>query len=153
MGKVPYQKENVITISGLVEGIETVMNKQTLEPGLHLKLNYSNETYTVHVCPQWYADKKNIRFTPGDSLIITGSSFVLNNEKNLYAATIMDKSQNIFKFRDRDTGQTLWAGKEQNNSQAQNNPALQEETKSKKQKGDGTLQRTGGSNQKKGRID
>ncbi|MFC1523719.1 hypothetical protein ACFL6N_02900 [Thermodesulfobacteriota bacterium] len=113
-GLAPYQQETVTTIKGNVDVVETVLNRQTNEDGLHLKILTTSGVYIVHVCPQWYADKIKIRFDKGESLTITGSTFIKDNEQNIYAATITDSVDHVLQLRNQDTGETMWTGRTRN---------------------------------------
>ena len=110
-GMSPYRPETVTTITGVVDTIETVMNKQTKEPGLHLSVKTVSDTFVVHVSPQWYADKMKIKFTKGEQLTITGSTFTKDFEQNIYAATIVGIDNIVINIRNSETGDSLWAGR------------------------------------------
>ncbi len=159
-GVVPYNKETVATINGNVKAAATVMNKQTMETGLHLTVAAGSDVYTVHVCPEWYAEKHKIQFDTGSLIRITGSTFIKDNEKNIYAARIVDASHNILELRNQDTGETLWTGRTRDESKAQNDQTAQEkkqqEMKAKNQKSDPSFQKMNSGNKggnKKGRAD
>ncbi|MCK5226712.1 MAG: hypothetical protein KAK02_00820 [Desulfobulbaceae bacterium] len=137
-GMAPYLQETVTTIQGNVDGIETVMNKQTKEDGLHLTVGTASGPYVVHVCPQWCVEKYDIGFVKGEALTITGSTFSKDGEQNIYAATIVRSNQEVLTLRDPLTGDSLWAGRTRDESLPQKDQALletkQEEMKEKMQK-------------------
>jgi len=138
MGMTPYKQETVTTIKGTVTTIETTMNKQTKEDGMHLKVSTEADVYAVHVSPQWYAEKQKFQFNKGELLTITGSTFVKDNEKNIYAATIIDSTGNVIELRKQDTGETLWTGRTRDESLPQKDldqkEKTQQEMKAKNQK-------------------
>lgn len=113
-GMAPYKKETFATIKGEVKSIDTVFNRVTQEHGLHLTVKTSSEEYIVHVCPQWYADKKQLTFEKAELLTISGSTFIKDNQPNIYAATITRNSSNSLKLRNPDTGDGLWSGRYKN---------------------------------------
>ncbi|MCP4024031.1 MAG: hypothetical protein GY729_19475 [Desulfobacteraceae bacterium] len=133
----PYNQKTIATINGTVTGIDTVVNANTNEPGNHIIVNSGKGLYTVHVCPDWYAQKNTIKFSIGDIIQVTGSTFTRNNEKNIYAAKIIDKSGRVIELRNLDTGKTLWGGRQRDDSSS---PGFkEEEMKNKNKKGDGTI--------------
>ncbi len=155
-GMAPYKLETVTTINGNVDKVETVRNKQTNENGLHLKLMTVTGAVNVHVCPQWYADKNKIHFSKGESLIITGSTFIKDNEQNIYAASITDRTSHVLKLRKEDTGDTLWVGRERDESHAQRDQDEQKKTeqemKARHQKTNSSSSKTGPGNNKIGTV-
>lgn len=104
----PYRQETFTTINGKVDSIDTVFNKIKQEKGLHLTVKTSSGEYIVHVCPQWYADKEQLKFENGELLTISGSTFTKDNEPNIYAATIINGSSKSLNLRNPDTGDGLW---------------------------------------------
>jgi len=128
----PYRPETVTTITGVVDNFETVMNKQTKEPGLHLSVTTASDTFVVHVSPQWYADKMNIQFNKGEQLTITGSTFTKDFKQNIYAATIVGIDNIVINIRNPETGDSLWAGRTRNEDLPQKDLAQQKENQQKK---------------------
>ncbi|MEW6380832.1 MAG: hypothetical protein AB1611_14660 [bacterium] len=88
-GMVPYDPATLTTIEGKITGIYTVDNRATSELGFHLRVATASGEYIVHVSPQWYADKQNFQFMTGELLTVTGSAFTRDQQKNIYAATII----------------------------------------------------------------
>ncbi len=110
-GMSDYKKETFATIKGTVKSSQIVFNRQQQENGLHLTIATSSKEYIVHVCPEWYANKKNIYFNIGELISISGSTFIKDNLPNIYAATIQRKSAETLNLRDPDSGQGLWSGR------------------------------------------
>ncbi len=110
-GMSPYKKETFTTIKGNIKSIDTVFNKAKQKKGLHLKVKTSSGDYIVHVCPQWYADKQKIQFSIDELLTVSGSTFIRDNEQNIYAATIIRSSSETLKLRNPDTGDGLWGAR------------------------------------------
>ncbi len=107
-GMADYKKSTFTNIAGEVISVETVFNKVKQEDGLHLTVKTSSKEYIIHVCPQWYADKQKLEFKVGETLKITGSSFVKDGLPNIYAATITYSSSKTLNLRNPDTGETFW---------------------------------------------
>ena len=131
-GMNPYRLETVTTITGVVDNSETVMNKQTKEPGFHLSVTTASDTFVVHVSPQWYADKMNIKFSKGEQLTITGSTFTKDFKQNIYAATIVGIDNSVLNLRNPDTGESLWVGRTRDEDLPQRDLAQQEQNQKKK---------------------
>ena len=86
---VPYEKGTPTTIEGRILSVHTDPNPVVSELGLHLTVETSGGEYIVHVSPQWYADQQQFQFVKGEYLTITGSFFLRDQQKNIYAATIV----------------------------------------------------------------
>ena len=108
------------------------MNKQTKEPGLHLSVTTSSDTFVVHVSPQWYADKMNIKFNKGEQLTIIGSTFTKDFKQNIYAATIVGNDNIVITIRNPETGESLWAGRTRDESLPQKDLSQQEKNQQEK---------------------
>lgn len=133
----PYDNKTITTISGTVNGVETSVNPGTDEPGVHLEISSDKGAYTVHVCPEWYARKQNIRFSSGDTLEVSGATFKRKGRNNIYAARIVDKTGRVIELRDIDTGEPLWGGRNRDDDSSMG--LMEKEMKEKHQKGDGTI--------------
>lgn len=94
-GMIPYEAGKLTTIEGKVTDIYTVDNRTTSELGFHLRLATSSGDYIVHVSPQWYADQQRFQFMAGEALTVTGSAFTRDNQKNIYAATIVRRFSSL----------------------------------------------------------
>lgn len=98
-GMVPYKNGTIKTIEGKIKSIKTIYNPVTKEKGLHLKVKTSSKEYTVHVCPQWYADKQQFKFFKGELLTIKGSAFIKDGEPNIYAVSIIRRFSSLSKSK------------------------------------------------------
>ncbi len=106
-----YDPKTVKTMKGTVVSVASAHNEHMGEVGLHIDVNSdSGRNYTVHVAPQWYADKTNITFSKGQTVTVTGSEFTLKGLWNIYAATIVSNGRTI-KVRDEATGAYLWTAR------------------------------------------
>ncbi len=117
---IPYSKDTFKTIKGNVISINTVFNKIKQEKGLHLTMKSSSDEYIVHVCPQWYADKEKIEFKKGDSITVSGSTFIKDDANNIYTATLEYGDNKTLNLRDPDTGKGLWRGRHMEENKAKN---------------------------------
>ena len=115
---VAYDKETYTSVKGIVKSVDTVFNRFKQEKGLHLTVKTSSDEYIVHVCPQWYADKKKLKFNIGELVSVSGSEFTKNGEKNIYAARLTHKSFGTLKLREPKTGNGLWFGRYQEEMQS-----------------------------------
>ncbi len=110
-GMKRYKKDAVVTVKGTVIEAYMKYNRHMREKGLHLTFKTQTDEYIVHVCPKWYADKKNITFAKDDKITVTGAVFMKHGEKNIYAARIINSEGSVLKLRDPDTGAVLWRGR------------------------------------------
>jgi hypothetical protein len=145
-GATAYNKSTFVTKTGIVSEVEENANNPMMgEKGLHIYIKSKGTKYRVHVSPQWYANKNKIKFRKGQKITVSGSEFYERSGwtagNNIYAATITDKkSGKSMKFRDKNSGQTLWAGRHQGKMQdkmmkkhqsSQNKEAIQNDMRAK----------------------
>lgn len=114
----PYALSTVKTVQGTIRSVDVVYNRHTNEDGIHLRLMTSRGEYIIHVCPEWYAEQQNIRFSKGESISVTGSEFNKDNEKNIYAATIERTAEPALLLRDKKSGKELWDRRHEGSSEA-----------------------------------
>ena len=105
-----YDQNTFTTITGTVNEASTGFNRHMGEDGLHLMVDASSGQYKIHVCPQWYADQRGIRFAEGELVTVSGSEFSKDGP-NIFAARITRPSSPPLVLRDANTGETLWKGR------------------------------------------
>jgi hypothetical protein len=91
---LPISQKDFSSIHGTITSIDIAFSPKMQEKGLHLTLKNKSSSieYTVHVCPDWYAEQKRLtsKFQEGDFISVSGWLFKTGKERkpNLYAATI-----------------------------------------------------------------
>lgn len=107
-----YDSSSFITIDVAVDSVGENESNPEGGTGLHLYTSTSDgDRYTIHVAPQFYIDEKNITFSAGESLKVSGSRFSGGPKggNNIYAATIVRKNSDVaMQFRDAETGTGVW---------------------------------------------
>lgn len=112
-GMPDYDKSSFMTTNVTVDKVgKSEFNQMNGGTGLHLYTTAQNgRSYTIHVAPQFYIDKKNIKFNVGEKLKVSGSYFTggPTGGENIFAATIVYlKSNKTIQFRNPNTGNGVW---------------------------------------------
>ncbi|MBF0382848.1 MAG: hypothetical protein HQL69_17645 [Magnetococcales bacterium] len=130
-GMKAYDKNSVLKVEGRVRSSEISYNRHMGENGLHVTLESSKGSFIVHVCPQWYAEQKNISFKNGETITVLGAEFEKHGEQNIYAATIrrqdgsLPKNSQTLRLRDPDSGNHLWSGRYRSQKQEEMRKKMQ----------------------------
>ncbi|MCI5145818.1 MAG: hypothetical protein D3923_09855 [Candidatus Electrothrix sp. AR3] len=108
----PYEKEKVVTVTGIVEQIYVSSPPMTNKKGIHINLKTNAGIYMVHVCPEWYWDthSKLFNFEKQHTLTVSGAQFVSGlTANNIYATTIINQSSPLkVNLREPETGRGIW---------------------------------------------
>ena len=76
--------------------------------GVHLIVKTSNETISVHLGPQWFIDRQNLKVIPKDKIEIKGSRIIYKGNPAIIAAVIT-KGTEILLLRN-ENGVPVWGG-------------------------------------------
>jgi hypothetical protein len=79
-----------------------------MSSGVHIRLETTDGTITVHLGPAWYLDNQDIHLELGDQIEVTGSK-VLILEKSVLIAAKVRKGDQILMLRDLN-GIPMWSG-------------------------------------------
>ncbi len=104
-----YDPATEMEIKGEIHTVERVAPLDGMSAGIHLLVNEGNETISVHLGPEWYFDKLDVEFKPGEMVIIKGSKIMMNNREVIIARQIVRGDQ-VLKLRDRN-GVPKWSGR------------------------------------------
>jgi hypothetical protein len=112
-GSPMYDVKTETTISGTVEGVDTVTGAggrgRHALGGTHLTVKTEKETLAVHVGPTQYLTEKGITLAKGDALEILGSRVTIGGESVVIARQIK-KGDDTWTLRDA-FGRPLWSGR------------------------------------------
>ncbi len=103
-----YDPATVETLSGTVESVESIVRVKGVSGGIHIQLKTDKEVIPVHLGPEWYIEKQNMKIEKGDKVNIKGSRVKLNDKPTIIAAEIK-KGNNVLILRDSE-GIPQWAG-------------------------------------------
>lgn len=110
--KGPYQRlydpKTVESIKGTVESFETPAPMKGMHNAVILTLKTDKETIPVHLGPEWYIERLDVKIQKGDTIGVRGSRVTFNAKPIIIAAEIQKGSQ-ILTLRD-DKGIPVWAG-------------------------------------------
>jgi hypothetical protein len=109
----PYQRlydpAKVEMVSGVVENVEEVSPmKGMMHKGIHLLLKTDKETISVHLGPDWYIEKLDIKIEKGDTVEVKGSRVIFQGKPAIIAAEVK-KGESVLILRDA-SGIPAWAG-------------------------------------------
>ena len=110
----PYQRmydpDKVEIIKGTVEAVETVAPMKGMHRAVTLIVKTDKETIPIHLGPEWYIERLDIKILKGDTIEVRGSRVSFDGKPIIIAAEIkMEKGEHIIVLRD-DAGIPVWAG-------------------------------------------
>jgi hypothetical protein len=108
----PYQRlydpSTVETITGVVESVEKITPRKGMYPAVAITVKTDKEFIPVHLGPEWYIGRLDIKVEKGDKLEIKGSRATLDGKPVIIAAEVK-KGENTLILRDN-AGIPVWAG-------------------------------------------
>ena len=102
-----YDPAKVEVVAGQVVSLEQITGRG---PGaaVVLKVNTGNETLSVHLGPQWFIDKQDLKLAAGDTVEIKGAK-ATRAGADIFIAAEVKKGDSVLKLRD-ENGVPAWAG-------------------------------------------
>lgn len=108
----PYQRmydpAKVETITGTVESVEMVTPMKGMYKAVGLIVKTGSETITVHLGPEWYIARLDMKIQKGDAVEVKGSRVSFAGKPAIIAAEIK-KGDNVLVLRN-EVGVPVWAG-------------------------------------------
>ncbi len=108
----PYQRMydpvTVEAVSGIVESVNRITPVKGMYSGIHLTLKTDKETIDVHLGPEWYIERQDVKLEKGDKIEVRGSRITFNGKPAIIAAELK-KGENTLILRDS-AGIPVWAG-------------------------------------------
>ena len=103
-----YDPAKAETVSGEVVSVEQVTPVRRMGMGIAITLKTGQGNLAVHLGPQWFIERQDIKIVPGDKVEIKGVKAV-RGDQNIFIAGEVKKGSEILKLRD-DAGIPVWAG-------------------------------------------
>lgn len=103
-----YDPSKVETVSGEVVSVEQITPMRKMGMGIGLKLNTGKETLLVHLGPQWFIERQDLKIAAGDKVEIKGVRAVRMGQ-DVFIAAEVKKGDQVLKLRDGN-GVPVWAG-------------------------------------------
>ncbi len=103
-----YNPASVETVSGVVESVDKITPMKGMYSGIHLMLKQDNETIAVHLGPEWYIERQDVKIERGDKLEVKGSRITFDGKPAIIAVEVK-KGDSILVLRDS-AGVPAWAG-------------------------------------------
>lgn len=103
-----FNPSTVETITGEVVSINRIKSTRGMYSGLRLILITDKETLSVHLGPEWFFEKQNIKVKQKDKIEVRGSRVTFSGKPVIIASEIK-KGGSVLKLRDRN-GIPQWSG-------------------------------------------
>jgi len=103
-----YNPATVETVSGVVESVEKITPMKGVHSGIHIVLKTDKETIAVHLGPEWYIERQDVKLEKGDKVVVKGSRITFEGKPVIIAAECK-KGDNVLLLRDS-AGLPAWAG-------------------------------------------
>ncbi len=103
-----FNAKTIETAKGEITLVRKNFHKKSPGYALGFKLQTADETIYVHVGPGWYVEEKEFAFEKGDTVEVTGSR-VMVNDNPVIIATEISKSGKTLMLRNAE-GTPLWIG-------------------------------------------
>lgn len=103
-----YDPSKVETVKGEVLAVEQVTPMRRMGQGIALKLKTDTEIRIVHLGPQWYIERQDVKITAGETVEVKGVRAVRKGQ-DIFIAAEVKKGDGVLKLRD-ENGAPFWAG-------------------------------------------
>jgi hypothetical protein len=103
-----YNLATVETLSGTVESVDKVTPMKGMYAGVHIMLNTEKETISIHLGPEWYVERQDVKIAKGDTIGVKGSRVTFADKPAIIAAEVK-KGDSTLVLRDSN-GIPAWAG-------------------------------------------
>jgi Glu-tRNA(Gln) amidotransferase subunit E-like FAD-binding protein len=110
-----YDPAKVETVSGEVASVQQVTPMRRMGAGIGLTLKTGAGEMIVHLGPQWYIERQDVKISAGDKVEVKGVRAVRLGENILIAGEVK-KGDELLKLRD-ERGIPAWAGWRQKQAQ------------------------------------
>jgi hypothetical protein len=103
-----YNATTVEVLSGVVESVDKITPMKGMNSGIHLVLKTDKETIAVHLGPEWYIERQDVKLEKGDRIEVKGSRITFEGKPAIIASECK-KGDNVLILRDS-AGVPAWAG-------------------------------------------
>jgi hypothetical protein len=103
-----YDPATVGTVSGVIDSVDKITPMKGMSSGIHLVLKTDKETIAVHLGPEWYIERQDVKLEKGDTVEVKGSRITFDGKPAIIAAECK-KGDSVLVLRDS-SGVPAWAG-------------------------------------------
>ena len=103
-----YNQATVETVAGLIESVDKITPIKGMYSGIHLVLKTDKETIAIHLGPEWYIERQDVKIEKGDKIEVKGSRITFDDKPAIIAAEFK-KGDSVLILRDS-AGVPAWAG-------------------------------------------
>lgn len=103
-----YNPATIETLFGTVESVDKIKPMKGMHSGVHVMLKTDKETVSVHLGPEWYVERQDVKIEKGDKIEVKGSRVTFANNPAIIAAEVK-KGDSTLVLRDSN-GIPAWAG-------------------------------------------
>ena len=103
-----YDPARVEVVAGQIVSLEQSVSRRGPGTGVVLRVNTGKETLSVHLGPQWFLDKQEMKLAAGDTVEVKGAK-AARRGASVFIAAEVKKGGAVLKLRD-ENGIPAWAG-------------------------------------------
>jgi hypothetical protein len=103
-----FNPATVETVAGIVQSVDKITPMKGMNSGIHLLLKTDKETISVHLGPEWYIERQDVKLGKGDKIEVKGSRIIFDGKPALIAVELR-KGDSVLVLRDS-AGVPAWAG-------------------------------------------
>ncbi|MFH1264043.1 MAG: DNA-binding protein [Pseudomonadota bacterium] len=103
-----YDPKTIDTIRGEVVSVDRITPLRGMHKGIHLIIKTDTGTVVVHLGPDWYIERQDMKIELKDVVEVTGSRVAIEG-KNVLIASEIKKGTDVLTLRDSN-GFPAWAG-------------------------------------------
>lgn len=103
-----YNPATVETLSGTVESVDKVTPMKGMHSGVHVMLKTDKEMVSIHLGPEWYVERLDMKIEKGDTIGVKGSRVTFAGKPAIIASEVK-KGDITLVLRDNN-GFPAWAG-------------------------------------------
>ncbi len=103
-----YNPATVETVSGVIESVDKITPIKGMYAGIHLVLKTDRESIAVHLGPEWYIERQDVKLEKGDKIEVKGSRITFDGKPAIIAAECK-KGDSVLILRDS-AGFPAWSG-------------------------------------------
>jgi hypothetical protein len=108
-----FNPETITSISGTITEVLKMRPGHQMHTGTHIRLKTEKENIEVHVGPDWYLEKNEIRPRENQKVAITGSRIEMDGRPIIIASEITQDGKKV-RLRDNN-GIPLWSRQDRRN--------------------------------------
>jgi hypothetical protein len=103
-----FDPKTVETLKGEVTQVEEFSPTRGMSKGVHVTIKTDQGELPVHLGPEWFLERQDMKIAPKDTLEVKGSRVAFNGKPAIIAAEV-HKGSDVLVLRD-ESGIPVWSG-------------------------------------------